>query len=567
MTIGQGQRLQRRSRSPTEPARSIAVPRQEREHRQVGQRHVLPRRTTRPRGARGDPGDDGGYDPRFYETPPQQASAERASPTPAPAAATARTTAAAVRAAAPAAAAAAARRRVARDPARGRARADRAIERGPRRARRARGARAGRRRGRRARRGVAVTTIDTVVDGRALRAGHPLAGRRGLEGAGAPRCRTSRRWGPTPARPTCAGAARRLPAERRARAGARAWRSWPSRPDVTIAGGDVIASPVLFVTRRRRPAGPTTRTSSSAATARGPGDLVGVTGELGGSAAGLLLLATPRPAQRRCERDALIQRHRRPRPRLPEGARWPRRARRAMIDLSDGIATDARHLAQRAACGSSCAWPSCRWRRASRRSPRPPAAMPTSWPRPAATTTSCCSPARPSAAPTRQPGGALTWIGEVSEGEGLELATPRRRTCGLRAPLTRRSAASRSAAEHRLGDRVERLGRRPPQRCARIVHPVDRQLDEPLVDAPVTFVPSRAPAARPRRSAPRAPTACRQASPGPRSAPGPYTRGPAPAPRDASGRGCDAHDRERPRSSAAQPHAADQRRAEPPRGP
>lgn len=115
---------------------------------------------------------------------------------------------------------------------------------------------------------------------------------------------------------------------------------------VSVAGGDVVSAGALVVTV----AVVGWAESSDGLVGRGGaqlGELVGVTGTLGASAAGLLVLggeASGLPAELARE---LSDRHRRPQPRLAAGMALGRSGATAMIDLSDGLATDARHLAAR----------------------------------------------------------------------------------------------------------------------------------------------------------------------------------------------------------------------------
>jgi thiamine-monophosphate kinase len=110
---------------------------------------------------------------------------------------------------------------------------------------------------------------------------------------------------------------------------------------VVVAGGDVSSAPVLTiaVTVVGEAGNADQFVLRSGAQ---PGDLIAVTGELGGAAAALLTFEAP---------AALRARQMTPTPRLEAGRVLADAGAKAMIDISDGLAADAGHLAKGSAVG------------------------------------------------------------------------------------------------------------------------------------------------------------------------------------------------------------------------
>ncbi|MGH2613960.1 MAG: thiamine-phosphate kinase [Thermomicrobiales bacterium] len=113
------------------------------------------------------------------------------------------------------------------------------------------------------------------------------------------------------------------------------------RHDMAVAGGDIVRSPhgvVFHVTAIGETRdGRTLKRSGARA-----GDIIGVTGTLGASAAGLRLLALDDddPRRRAATADLLFDAHLRPEPRVALGAVLLDQGATSAMDLSDGLVGD-----------------------------------------------------------------------------------------------------------------------------------------------------------------------------------------------------------------------------------
>ncbi|MDO9391721.1 MAG: thiamine-phosphate kinase, partial [bacterium] len=123
---------------------------------------------------------------------------------------------------------------------------------------------------------------------------------------------------------------------------------------VVIAGGDIVKSRELSITLALL--GECDPKNTGLRSGARPGDAVLVTGELGGSQAGLELLKSTlrlRSGQEiKNKKSELVRKHLRPEPRVAEAILLASRFKlHGMIDISDGLASELHHLSKASKVG------------------------------------------------------------------------------------------------------------------------------------------------------------------------------------------------------------------------
>ena len=108
--------------------------------------------------------------------------------------------------------------------------------------------------------------------------------------------------------------------------------------DVQIVGGDMVGAPVVVITVALIGEAKSEDNILRRSAAR-PGDMIAVTGHLGASAAGLVMMQSKLALDKKTA-TALRKAHCKPNPRIEEGQTLARHGVKSAMDLSDGLVID-----------------------------------------------------------------------------------------------------------------------------------------------------------------------------------------------------------------------------------
>jgi thiamine-monophosphate kinase len=128
------------------------------------------------------------------------------------------------------------------------------------------------------------------------------------------------------------------------------WQDLAAKHNVSLTGGDISRTPDKLVIDSIV-GGEVRKNRAIRRSGANPGDLIYVSGELGGAAAGLRCLQENRPKTGAIE--ALIKRHLMPEPRCSVGQTLGElKIATAMIDVSDGLSSDLAHICRESGVGA-----------------------------------------------------------------------------------------------------------------------------------------------------------------------------------------------------------------------
>jgi thiamine-monophosphate kinase len=124
--------------------------------------------------------------------------------------------------------------------------------------------------------------------------------------------------------------------------------------DVGIIGGDIVRAPITFISVALTAQAQVAEDGQPLVLRRNAakaGDVIAVTGALGGAAAGLRVVVREKPPSD--EELSLIERYQRPQPRVEEGVLAVEAGLLCGIDVSDGLLRDLGHICQESGLGAS----------------------------------------------------------------------------------------------------------------------------------------------------------------------------------------------------------------------